>query len=287
MILPQVSFALHTHGSRQVSRMKQNLSHSLLALAMIAGACGTLAGCRGDRDDAPPRQFFPDLDDQLKWKPQSGSEFFSDGRTMRHQVQGAVAFGRTSFDPASSGEAWAAPYAAAREDLERSDPAVYQGLDRDGKAVKSIPVPVTMEMVQLGQQKFNIYCSVCHGYLGDGKGQVGLQWATPVANFHDAKYKKPDPATPGGGDLWTDGHIFRTGMFGLYDVSGNQKMPGYAHALSARDGWAVVAYIRSLQASREGMINDVPEGDRPALEKSRADALQAAAPAKPANGGAK
>ena len=256
--------------------MKNALSTNLLALAAIAGIAATMGGCRGDREDAPPRQFFPDLDNQLKWSPQSGSEFFADGRTMRHRAPGTVAFGETSFNPADMDASWAKHYADKRSDLVRDDSNLYQGLDKDGKVIHSIPVPVTMDLLELGRTKFNIYCSVCHGYQGDGNGQVGIQWATPVANFHAEKYKKPDPNTPGGGDLYKEGHLFRTGMFGLYDVSGNQKMPGYAHGMSAREGWAVVAYIRALQASREGTVNDVPETERPNLEKTKAAALAAA-----------
>jgi mono/diheme cytochrome c family protein len=268
--------------------MKHDLSNILLALAIAGASAGTLAGCRGDREDAPPREFFPDLDNQLKWTPQSRSEFFADGRTMRGQVAGAVAFGPHAFNPADQQGEWAKTYASKRDDLLKADPAIFQGLDADGKAVRAIPFPVTMEFIKQGQEKFNIFCAVCHGYLGDGKGQVGLKWATPVANLHDPKYKKPDPNTPGGGDLYTDGHIFRVGMFGLYDVSGNQKMPGYAHGMSAKDGWAVVAYIRALQAGADGTIDDVPDSERPALEKSRAAMMQQAEQAaKAATGGAK
>jgi len=271
--------------------MKNQLSINLLALAMVAGACGALAGCRGDREDAPPRQFFPDLDNQLKWTPQSGSEFFSDGRTMRQQPKGTVAFGVTSFYPSEADGDWSKPYADKREALLKNDSLVYQATDMDGKVINTIPVPVTVDLIELGRTKFNIYCSVCHGYQGEGNGQVGIQWATPVANFHDVKYKKPDPATPGGGELYKDGHLFRVGMFGLYDVSGAQKMPGYSHGLSAREGWAVVAYIRALQATREGTVNDVPDGERPNLEKSKAAAIaameKAAADKAAAAGGAK
>jgi hypothetical protein len=249
--------------------------HSMaLAAVLAAGMAAGLGGCRGDREDQPPRQFFPDLDDQLKWKPQAQSEFFSDGRTMRQQVPGAVAFGATSFAPNQMDADWAKVYADKRQDLLRADAAVYQGLDANGKAVTRIPLDVDASLLEVGHKKYNIYCSVCHGYLGDGLGQVGQQWATPVANFHEAKFKVPDPKNPG--DLWTDGHIFRTGMFGLYDASGAQKMPGYSHALSARDCWGIVAYIRALQTSREATMNDVPEAARAELEKSKAAAIEAA-----------
>lgn len=246
---------------------------SVAVILCGASALLSMSGCRGDRDGDPPREFFPDLDDQLKWKPQSQSEFFADSRTMRPKVSNTVAFGVTSFVPQQENE-WSAPYAKKREQLLREGSALYQGYGSDGKEVNTIPVPVTMDLLQTGQTKYNIFCAVCHGYYGDGKGQVGLQWATPVANFHDEKYKKADPKVPGG-VLHLDGHLFRVGMLGLYDATGAQKMPGYAHALSAEEGWAVVAYIRALQASREGTVSQVPESQRVVLEKARAAAIAA------------
>jgi len=248
------------------------LRAGLLCAMGIAGAVGVcgLAGCRGDREDAPPRQFFPDLDDQLKWKPQTKSEFFADGRTMRKPVAGTVAFGATSFAP-RAGDEWTAPYAKQREQLVRDDPAVYEGHDKDGKLIQTIPVPVTMDFLQLGQAKFNIFCAVCHGYYGDGQGQVAQQWATPVANFHDSKYKKADPALPAS-EKYFDGHLFRTAMLGYFDETGAQKMPGYSHAISAEEGWAIVAYIRALQTSREGTLTEVPDSQRAVVAKALAEA---------------
>lgn len=259
---------------RKSNAMKTSISLTMLLAAL--GATALLGGCRGDREDAPPRQFFPDLDDQLKWKPQSASEFYADGRTMRPSAANTVAFGRNSFVPAADGPDWNAPYLEERERLLRNDPAKYEGRDGAGKMVVKIPVPVNAAMIQTGQTKYNIYCAACHGYLGDGQGQVGVQWASPVANFHEDTFKTQ---TADNLERWTPGHIFSVGMLGLYDAQNVQRMPGYAHALSADDAWAVVAYIRALQASRETSIESVPAEQRPALERLRADALRAATPA--------
>lgn len=238
----------------------------LFSAASLIALSALLGGCRGDREDAPPRQFFPDLDDQLKWKPQSKSEFFSDGRTMRKPVPGAVAFGTVGFDPTQE---WAGDFAAERSDLLKADARFYEGVAADGTYLDAIPVPVTLEMVQHGQQKFDTYCSVCHGYLGDGQGQVGKQWAVPVANLLDPKYQNPDPRDPAS-QLHKDGYLFHTARYGLPGEGGQPpRMPGYAHALTESDAWAVVAYVRALQASRQGTIEDVPESAREELRKQR------------------
>jgi len=257
--------------------MTRNFISGITLAALAAG----LGGCRGDREDAPPHQFFPDLDDQLKWKPQGESEFFADGRMMRRPAPGTLAFGTVGFEPT---QGWAGAFAAERAEFLKEDKAFFDGIGGDGAYLTKIPVPVTMEMVRHGQEKFDIYCSVCHGYLGDGKGRVSAetnQWGVPVANLMDPKYQAPDPKDPES-QLYKDGYLFHTARFGLPGVEGQPaRMPGYAHALTESDAWAVVSYVRALQATRKGTIGDVPESAREELNKKRG-----AAPSPAATGGA-
>ncbi len=244
------------------------------AIAVGAAALVTLGGCRGDRSEKPPRQFFPDLDDQPKWKPQSESDMFANKRTMRTPVPQTVAFGRR---PVVSDDDWAESLMREREALLAADDLVYQGVTPSGAYTDTIPVAVNIELLRRGQERYNIYCSVCHGYSGDGKGMVGTQWSYPLPNFHDPKYT--DPSQPQG----LDGYLFHVALNGVIDVTGAQKMPGYAHALTERDAWAVVAYIRALQASSAGSLEDVPESQRPQvrqqMERAAAAAPQTGAPA--------
>jgi mono/diheme cytochrome c family protein len=245
-----------------------------------------LAGCRGDRSDKPPRQFFPDMDDSPKWKPQTESPFFADGRTMRLPPEGVVAYSRVSLDPeAWRNEPWAARWLDQREDLLKDKDGLYRGVDAQGNYLLRVPVAVTREMIERGRDRFDIYCSACHGYLGDGKGLVGTRFAIPVANFHDPKYTDAAQRTGTDGYIF---HVIRNGVGGpdasplsspgageaSHDHSGHDgavaepaaapvlTMPSYAHALNERDAWAVVAYLRALQASRSGTLEDVPEEDR-------------------------
>jgi len=259
--------------------MKTETMKTLLLVA-CTGVSLLGAGCQGDREDKPPRQFFPDLDDQQKWKPQEKSGFFADGRTMRQPVAGTVPFGREPWVVDVAANPWGGEFMQQRDDLLRENRALYEGLAEDGKTyLEKIPVPVTMGLVKRGQNRFNIYCSVCHGYLGDGKGTVGVQFAVTPANFHDPKYSTPDPNAPD--PLWADGYVFHTARVGV------RSMPGYAHALTERDTWASVAYIRALQASQEGKLEDAPEAQRRAIEEEFSKAPPPApAPAKPAPGAA-
>lgn len=252
--------------------MKHNNLTHLAGVLAVAGLLGSLAGCRDDRESAPPRQFFPDMDDAPKWKPQTKSEFFADGRSMRRPVAGTVPFSRVNFAPnlfhTDARPDWAAGYDMKRAELLKDGDNYYEGKGSDGLYIDRIPVEVTKEMLLKGQEKFNIFCAVCHGFTGDGKGVVGAQWSYPLPTYHDEKYKKPDPRTPGG-QIHKDGYLFHTALYGVFDVTGAQKMPGYKHALSEHDAWSVVAYIRALQRTHEGVAADVPEAQRQILERNR------------------
>ncbi len=256
------------------------------ASVALALAIAALAGCRGDRDDKPPRQFFPDMDDMPRWSVQSQSEFFEDGRTMRQQVQGTVPFSRSPMSEtmlSGSGE-WSKPFATARGDLLKDNPAFVTGKNADGTFVASIPGEVTKEMLLLGQKKYNIYCVACHGYEGDGLGIVGdttkgraFSWSYAIPSYHDVKYRSQDPADANS-QKHKDGFLFDTARNGVIDTTGAQKMPGYKHALSERDSWAVVAYIRALQRARLGTAGDLPEATRQAVDAGAAVPINTTTP---------
>lgn len=235
---------------------------------MIAALAGlaVLPGCRGERSDKPPHQFLPDMDDSPKWKPQVQSRFFADGRSMRPMVAGTVAFGRS-----------VRPDDKTRRKFLKGDDAFYLGVNDTGEFLDRIPFDTMPDwpadadgrgremasMIRRGQQRFNIYCSVCHGFEGDAKGMVGVRWTSPPANFHDPKYV--DPAQKTG----KDGYIFSTIRNGVYDpTTGLQKMPPYGHAVTEADAWAIVAYVRALQATWTTSVDDVPEAERDRLAKN-------------------
>lgn len=241
-----------------------NLTRSLLAMTVVAGALAVLPGCRGDRSDKPPRQFFPDMDDSPKWKPQTRTDFYEDRREMRQPVPGTVAFGR-STDAADP----------ARADLLREDTAFYTGLGADGKPLVRIPASfvVDAKAIERGQQRFDIYCSVCHGFDGASSGTVAQLYSVLPANLHAAAYTDPALETS------RDGYLFGVIRNGLWDVQGKMRMPSYGHAIKEQDAWAVVAYIRTLQAWRSGNRNDIPEAIRAEIDKRAAVVPTSTAPA--------
>lgn len=247
--------------------------------AAVLAAGGSIAGCRGERSEKRPRQFIPDMDDSPKWKPQIKSEFFEDMRTMRPVVPGTVAFGENERLDETS-----------RAQFLKADEAFYNGItsyDANGAPVFVPTIPVASfdgwpaqanegesaadlltrretfvsSIIERGQQRFDIYCAVCHGYAGDGKGMVGQRWSGPVANFHDPKYV--DVSAPQG----LDGYIFNVIRHGVpFPNKANEplRMPAYAHAVNEADAWAIVAYLRVLQSTRTG-IDAVPPAHREQL----------------------
>jgi len=239
----------------------------VLALASVLAAAPL--GCRGDRSDKRPRQFFPDMDDSPKFKPQTRTDFFADGRAARPPVDGTVAFGPFPFASQTVGtREWSGAFLAERADALGTDSVRVVGLTASGQYVERIPIAVDASLLERGAERFNIYCAACHGYGGDGQGAVGVRWAAPVPSFLDPKYADASL------DTGKDGYLFHIARNGLQHPDGRYRMPGYGHALSVRDTWAVVAHIRALQESADNEIDDLPEGERRRLldEQGRAAA---------------
>ncbi|MDX2131680.1 MAG: cytochrome c [Planctomycetota bacterium] len=257
----------------------------LALVVLLAAGVGGLAGCRDDRSREAPRQFFPDMDDAPRWNPQSGTEMFADGRTMRPVVPQTVAFARW---PIVADQEWADPWRQERADLLKHDDQFYtgvEGVEADGtkRYVRSIPqsVPVDEAFIRRGQERFNIYCSACHGYLGDGQGTVGRQYNPIVVSFYDPTFA--DPKNVRSRDGWIF-QIIRNGK-PTEGQPGKYNMPPYGHAVNERDAWAITAYVRALRASREGTIDDVPASLRDQLLQKRTTPAPSGAAPTPAGGG--
>lgn len=267
----------------QIAKWQRPCQSAFFGALTICPLALSLSACHGDREDKPPHQFLPDMDDSPKWEAQTQSDFFTDRRTMRPPVAGTVAYGHWDIDFETHGKAeWAAPFVSERADMLKDDESFYRAVDSSGRYVKKIPTTVDGKLIARGQERFGIYCAVCHGYAGDGAGMVAAKWTATVPSFHDPKYSNPSEPDQKG----ADGFLFFTAMHGVPGAEGNVmptdddatvtrklaalKMPGYAHALSERDAWAIVAYIRVLQESQRGSLSDVPADVRSKLEDYKA-----------------
>ena len=189
-------------------------SRGIVGFAAGALATLTLTACRQDMQDEP------------RYKPLARSEFFSDGRSARPMVEGTVARGHM-----------------------RIDEARYTG-KIDGEDVDQFPIPISKADIERGQTRFNIYCTPCHGRLGDGTGMVVLRgFRQPPSYYSDRLVNAPV------------GHF--------YDVitNGFGAMPSYASRVESDDRWRIVAYIRALQLSESASANDVPADQRQNLKE--------------------
>ena len=117
----------------------------------------------------------------------------------------------------------------------------------------SIPVPVTEQLMQRGQQRFNINCSVCHGLTAAGNGVAKLYGLNTVATLQDERIRK-----------MADGEIFNT------ITNGKNTMMSYGGNVPVADRWAIIAYLRALQRSQNAAAADIPPEELAKLEKAEA-----------------
>lgn len=156
---------------------------------------------------------------QPRYDPLEPSDFFADGMSARPRIPGTVARGELAVDPiVATGK--------------------VNGQDVDG-----FPIPVTAEVLNRGQERFTIYCSECHGRLGDGNGMIPSRGYRRPPSFHTELLRNA-----------------KTGHFFDVMTNGFGAMPSYANQVPVNDRWAIIAYIRALQISQNATINEVPKG---------------------------
>ena len=210
---------------------------AILAAAVLA-VVGVL-GFRGTHFRKPPLYIFPDMEWQLKLRPQKPNGFFASGMSSQLPVPGTVARGT-------------ALHTTAGDVFPYEDSPVNTGLlTGTTNFLESNPLPITAELLKRGQQRFTINCSPCHGQLADGNGVTRKLGAMAVvANLQDKRIVE-----------MTDGELF-------YVLSnGRNLMRPYAANITVADRWAIVSYLRALQLSRLGTLDELPENLRANLKK--------------------
>ena len=117
-----------------------------------------------------------------------------------------------------------------------------------------VPFPITREVLLRGQERFRIYCSPCHGRLGDGNGMIAERGLTPPPSFHIARLRQV-----------SDGHIYNV------ISNGYGQMFSYNDRIVPEDRWMIVAYIRAIQAATESPsgMEKLSDEERRKLQGSR------------------
>jgi mono/diheme cytochrome c family protein len=212
------------------------MRHFLVILAVCVVAVIAIAGKRGSVSRRPPLEVFPDMDRQLKLRPQQPNGFFVDGLSSRLPVPGTVAQGPAIQTLAGPAASW-------------GDAPVNTGcLAGTTNFVETNPLPVTSALLRRGQERFTIYCAPCHGGQADGNGVTRKLGMAVVANLHDGRIV-----------TMADGELFNT------VTHGKNLMQSYATQVPVGDRWAILAYVRALQRSRLGSVDDLPPALREKL----------------------
>ena len=183
-----------------------------------------LTGCfRGSKFESTPIHLNPNMDNQQKYRSLEESKFFEDGSTMRRPIEGTIARGMIS-----------------------DDYSYLSGKNDDNSYLMNNPIELTEEVLNRGQDRYNIYCSVCHSQVGNGKGIV-TQYDYPVipANLHDQRIREQ-----------ADGEMYNTIVYGL------RSMPAYGYQLNTEDVWSIIHYVRALQRSQNATFEDLPKEEQ-------------------------
>jgi mono/diheme cytochrome c family protein len=185
-------------------------------LFAAASAALLLAGCRQG------------MFNQQRLKPYRPSALWENGSSARPLPAGTVARG-----------------------FLREDRRYEAGIGPDGKFVVEIPVPVTKELLVRGRERYDIFCSPCHGRTGDGTGMIVQRGFKRPPSFHIDRLKNE-----------------RIGYFFDVESNGFGQMSSYSAQVPVDDRWAIAAYVRTLQLSREAPASLLSVEDRARLDKA-------------------
>ncbi|MBK1831706.1 cytochrome c [Verrucomicrobiaceae bacterium R5-34] len=201
------------------------MRYFFLTFALIVVLVISFFGFRGQMFSGTPLRMFPDMDDQDKIKTQTASAFFADGMSARQPVAGTVPRG---FEPDGSGHSFG-----------NSTSYLHTG-ELDGSYGDGMPEELGLNddnldaFLRHGEERYKVSCMPCHGESGNGKGTVaviGIPATRNLADFPRSEYP--------------DGKMFHT------ITHGQGLMSGYGYNIPVEDRWAIVAYVRALQAARQ------------------------------------
>jgi hypothetical protein len=213
----------------------------VISCVAVVGICGF----QGSHSRRPQIELFADMVRQNRVRPQTRSDFFADQESSRLFPTGTI-----PHTP---------PIVINGQPLVIDGKPVYAYEDvpyNTGKIpgttnfVQNDPLPLTRQVLERGQQRFQINCMPCHGPAGDGKGITSKYNMFSMANFHDKRLV----------DM-PDGEIFNTITYG------KNLMGSYGANVTADDRWSIIYYIRTLERSQLATVDDVPPSERGQFSK--------------------
>ena len=213
------------------------MRYFFLVYALIALLVVGIFGVRGQKFSKPPIRIFPDMDEQDKLKAQKPDRVFC--RRSWRAVAGWP-------DPAARFQSgWRAGHRRHPRSTSSAARPGYYGTGQIGDYYGSgmpeelqLTADNAQELIRRGQERFDIYCALCHGLSGDGQG-ITSAYGVPVNTNANAKLNSNTPQS------YPDGRLFNT------ITNGMGRMSGYGYNIPVRDRWAIIAYIRTLQAAKQ------------------------------------
>jgi mono/diheme cytochrome c family protein len=186
------------------------------------------AGCRYDMQDQP------------RYKAYKQSDFFADKRASRDLPAGTVSRGQLREDKAlyTGKKENADPNAQVQTTSDASGNSLVASFPND---IDEFPVFVDKALIDRGEERYKVFCIVCHGPVGNGDGMIVRRGFTKPPTFNDDRLRNAPV-----------GHFF--------DVitNGQGRMNSYASQVPVADRWAIVAYIRTLQISQNPNAQPLP-----------------------------
>jgi len=209
------------------------MRYFFIIYAIIALLVVGIFGFRGQHSSKPPIRIFPDMDEQDKLRAQKPEPFFADGHGGRLPVH--------DTQPRGFNEEGARVIGGIPEYEFGGQTGYYYSGTLDDYFGTGMPAELELTadnaaaLIRRGQERYNIYCSACHGASGDGLGITSKYGVPGIANLHGDPFKAPS---------YPDGRMF--------DVitKGKGMMGSYGANIPVRDRWAIIAYVRTLQAAK-------------------------------------
>ena len=197
-----------------------------------------------------------DMQDQPKMKPFRSSTFFRDGLSTRQPIEGTVARGYLKEDSEyftgkkagrNSLSTIPAQAPAGPQPSGATAAPALQGAAAFPDDIEIFPISVTKDTVARGKERYEIFCSACHGSTGNGDGMIVRRGFRRAASFNDDRLRQAPV-----------GHFFDA------ITNGWGAMPSYAPQIPTEDRWAIIAYIRALQLSQQGQTTAPAQAPTPA-----------------------
>jgi mono/diheme cytochrome c family protein len=209
-----------SRNKSKVQSPKSKVGKRVIYCLLLTAFCLLTFGCRYDMQDQP------------RYEPYKQSDFFSDKRASRDLPEGTVARGFLRENKAyyTGKKENADPNVQVQTTTDASGNTLVSSFPND---ITEFPVPVTEEMVNRGEERYKVFCMVCHGPTGNGDGMIVRRGFSKPPTYNDDRLRNAPV-----------GHFF--------DVitNGWGKMNSYASQIPVADRWAIVAYIRALQISQ-------------------------------------